>query len=71
MTNDPLQTTEDCCDVWPEIRDSFAWFQLQDAKGVYMMPCIEDIELDPRWRVNFCPSCGKTRRMVVWNTNND
>lgn len=69
--HDEFKTTPDCCDIWPKIRDSFAWFQFDDYRNVYAMPCIEDVECKPVWRVNYCPSCGAERRSVVWNTNND
>ena len=51
--------SEDCCDVWGKILHYFFWMQ-PEGSDIYMMPYLPT--KDNKWRVNFCPSCGKERR---------
>lgn len=63
---DKWQITEACCDVWPRICQEFKWFYPADGSAVRLMPFIENF--GTKWRVNFCPSCGKERRSAIEST---
>lgn len=65
-----IHSTPHCCKYWPKIAMSFWWMELEDDPDVKVMP--HTCTGTERIRVNFCPSCGKSRRMVVnresdWN----
>jgi hypothetical protein len=55
--------TPHCCEIWPKIVGAFEWFAFEDNPEFFTMSYIS-IALD-MWRVNFCPSCGKERRMAI------
>lgn len=57
------EITEQCCEIWPKIADSFRWFVFADWPDLRCMPCINVNGVD--WRVNHCPSCGKEVRSVI------
>jgi Zn-finger nucleic acid-binding protein len=70
--SEEIPTSPDCCGVWPELREAFDWYKLDDSPRVLVMPHIDASTVWSKkvsWRVNFCPICGGNRRMVVWNTN--
>jgi hypothetical protein len=58
-------STPDCCDVWPQIRGRFTWFDFEDEPTASAMPSL--LSDGAHWRVNYCPSCGAKRRGTIWN----
>jgi hypothetical protein len=58
-------STPDCCEVWPQIRGRFGWFDFEDEPTVSAMPSL--FGEGQHWRVNYCPSCGAPRRSTIWN----
>ena len=51
-----------CCDVFKKNIRFFGWCKLEYLNEVqYVMPRI----LGTKYRVNFCPSCGKNIRDIV------
>ena len=63
------KTTPDCCEVWPRLRDHFAWFEFEDEPNCFVMPSLGST--GNYWRVNHCPSCGAKRRAAIWNRNDE
>jgi len=66
-----MESSEDCCEVWPKIRPNLKWFEFVDERGVLAMPCITSGNPHSNWRVNYCPICGSERRDAIWNIDTD
>lgn len=52
-----------CCEIFPQLIDSYDWFRWQDDGSVRVMPVIRGTLL----RVNFCFSCGSEIRNIGIN----
>jgi len=51
-----------CCDAFLRMAPFFRWMT-HDGGETLSMPYILDTDVDgTRWRVNYCPSCGKEVR---------
>lgn len=61
MGTNIVRQTKICCDVLEKL--NLGWFEFDD--GSLTMPYIFDIENNIKYRVNFCPSCGKNIRGIV------
>lgn len=57
-----------CCELWPRIREELFWFQLEYEPNTLVMPCLDGTK-PGAIRVNHCPSCGAYIRNITWNTN--
>ena len=53
-----------CCENFSNYAVNFKWFYYEKDNGdkVYCMPCLSNETID--WRINFCPSCGKSVRAI-------
>ena len=60
-----FKSTEKCCDCFEKMLHAFQWFKPEGEYGVLLMPYIPDLYEPTKWRVNFCPSCGKDIRGIV------
>ena len=57
-----MLTTEYCCEVFPKLIPLFNWFTYVEDNGNKML-CMPYLEIrGEKWRVNYCPSCGKEVR---------
>ena len=54
-----------CCDVFMHLVKHFSYFTFADWPGLANMFYIQDQDTDSKWRVNFCPSCGKKVRGII------
>lgn len=55
-----------CCDVFHKMISNFNWMSLVDnGKRIFLMPYIENEQLDLKIRVNNCPSCGAEVRDIT------
>lgn len=63
LTNLEITASEDCCEIWPKIAFVFGWFSYQDFPEIAAMPNVRAKDGNA-YRVNFCPGCGKSIRMV-------
>lgn len=58
--------TENCCDIWPKFWPAFSWMNAEiDGERMALMPHHQNANEANKWRVNFCPSCGKDRRDMI------
>jgi len=60
-----IKTTPDCCSQWPIIRRKLKLFASKDAPEIVTMYGLAS------YRVNYCPSCGVSKRETIWNTITD
>lgn len=59
-----MKRNEVCCENFKAIARRFNWMSYTDEadnKTVFVMPHVKDHE---RWRVNYCPICGKSIRNI-------
>jgi hypothetical protein len=59
-----MKRNEICCENFKKIACRFNWMSYTDEadnKTVFVMPHIKEQE---RWRVNYCPICGKSIRDI-------
>lgn len=54
---------EFCCEVFPKIVASFNWMIPEGSPNTLIMPNITTKEA--KWRINYCPSCGKEVRSIA------
>ena len=58
-----MAPTPDCCEVWPKLLHLFQWMRPDGQPDLLMMPYYT-VGVD-KWRINFCPSCGKEVRGCI------
>lgn len=54
---DPVMPDPPCCEVWPKIAHRFDWMRYSHQTEMLTLPHFQ--VGDTKWRVNFCPACGK------------
>ncbi len=59
---DELKPSEDCCPQWESVIPIVRWFSFADKKGLMVMAHIPSLTDDSKWRINYCPCCGKDAR---------
>jgi hypothetical protein len=70
MAEEIKKKYEHCCEVFPVLALNFGWFTMADKETeVALMPYMQLADSDARYRVNYCPSCGKYIRGVEYPTS--
>ncbi len=59
---------EKCCESFDKIENELGWYSYdednEEETTIYLMPYILSHKDGNKYRVNFCPSCGKDIRNI-------